>query len=477
MVGFGSNQKERQSTQLFLGGTESEPFSCDQAFLVGKTNIYVCGITIHNSYHIGHLRMMVSFDAIIRWLIELGYSLFFVRNVTDLDAKTLSWVEGPSSFWHTIGLMVSCFEKETGPLKTVGPDLEPRVTNYVCCIQRLIRRLVKLGSARLTENGDVLFQSHHAVPVVLKTPKRELEVGVWGKKAKASADDFAVWKSSSISEGHLNWLSPYGLGKPGWHIECSTMCQSAFRIGVDVHGGGQDLKFPHHYNETKQNDVLFKRNYVRCWIHNGLVSFGRAKMSQSVGNTAEAKSLLKMCSPEAIRFYILSSHYSSPFEYNFNQLQKAQKVWGDVSNTFLKLQYQSRREWAVDWDERGSVTFRNWMNQNACTPSAISSLLILLKLAIKRKRIVLGRQCQSLTKILGFSITQTKPSKDKKPDDCAWGAGLLVDSFLLYRCWLRSQHHFGLSDKLRLELCALGTIYDEGPTLSHWLWGTASAGN
>lgn len=127
MVGFGSNsQSWKEKGSLLLGSTKSETFSWDQAFLVGKTNIYVCGITIHNSYHIGHMRMLVSFDAIIRWLVELGYSLFFVRNITDLDAKTLSWVRETSSFWYTIGLMISCFKKETGPLKTVGPDLEPR---------------------------------------------------------------------------------------------------------------------------------------------------------------------------------------------------------------------------------------------------------------------------------------------------------------------------------------------------------------
>lgn len=439
------------TSQADLVGWQSESKS--------RVSIYVCGVTVHDSYHVGHLRMLLSFEVIIRWLRQLGYSTFLVRNITDLADRTLQLTIEKGDFWVRTETMVDRLEGEMGPLRVDCPDWEPRVTRHIRLLQKLVRKLVKLKAAQPTASGDVLFQP--------KPRAAQVESG----------PHFSVWKSSPEGKRQLGWLSPYGLGKPGWHLECSTMCYHSFGWGVSLHGGGQDLRFPHHQNEMELNSVLFSEGYVRRWVHNGLVSVGDAKMSDSASNARSVGPLLEEFSLGAVRLFILSSHYSSPLEYGQESLPRFERICRQLRSEVPKSIIPAERWCPVDWNERRGHHFWDWMNQDVSTPPAISMLLSSFRSASNRRSIPLLRQCVGLAGIIGLDVNHLVTAGKQESLALFLAPDLLVESHILSRCWARTCHHYSLADNLRTGLERAGTVLTDNQNISDWSWCSASVGH
>jgi cysteinyl-tRNA synthetase len=410
----------------------------------GKIYIYTCGVTVHKFCHVGHARMWISFDVVIRWLIELGYIVFLVRNTTDSDEKVfLKANTNPNWMYWTCG-MVKRLELESKELLVLRPDIEPTSTSYTQQILRAIRKLIKVKSAYLTQEGNVYFKVLTSSSGGLKTHHYFID--------KRNSADFALWKGSTVKG--LKWLSPYGLGKPGWHIECSVMSSKCFKTGVDLHGGGEDLKVPHHFNEETQNTSLVHPGFVKGWVHNGLVLMGGTKMSNSFINSIEVQGLLKCFHPEVIRFYFLCVNFTSPLHFNQRKIPEFQKVLFKIYQSIPRASVH--HEFCVDWSEKNAKRFKESMNMNINTSRAISDALVLLKEANRKRSTTLFRQFKSLMNILGLTGSSFIEFNDLDTSHHTFEWRVFVDLKVLERQRARTRKNYFGSDFIRSVLRKIG---------------------
>jgi cysteinyl-tRNA synthetase len=311
----------------------------------GKVGMYVCGVTVYDLCHVGHARSMVVFDVVYRYLRYRGYEVTFVRNFTDIDDKIINRANQEGTDYKNIAeRYIGEFKTDMGRLNLEPPTFEPRATDHISGMVALISTLMEKGIA-YESHGDVFFSIERFHPYG-KLSKRDLEEMQAGARVevdekKRNPLDFALWKASKPGEPF--WESPWGPGRPGWHIECSVMSQKYLGETLDIHGGGKDLVFPHHENEIAQSEAATGQPFARYWIHNGFVNINKEKMSKSLGNILTVKEILKEWHPEVIRLFLLSHHYRSPVDYAPESLTEAKSGLDRFYNTLKTIQDEMKK--------------------------------------------------------------------------------------------------------------------------------------
>ncbi|MFZ1535976.1 MAG: cysteine--tRNA ligase, partial [Chromatiaceae bacterium] len=292
----------------------------------GKVRLYVCGMTVYDLCHLGHARVMVVFDIVYRYLRHLGYEVTYVRNITDIDDKIINRAnEHGEAFADLTARFIQAMHEDAEALGVLPPSAEPRATAHIAEILAMIQVLIAKGHAYLADNGDVYYAvaSFPGYGRLSGKDPAELRAGsrVEPDEAKRDPLDFALWKAAK--PGEPAWASPWGPGRPGWHIECSAMSTCSLGNHFDIHGGGADLQFPHHENEIAQSEGATGEPFVNVWMHNGFVRVNEEKMSKSLGNFFTVREILERYRPEEVRYFILTSHYRSPLNYDEEHLEQA----------------------------------------------------------------------------------------------------------------------------------------------------------
>ena len=344
----------------------------------GKVRMYVCGMTVYDLCHLGHARVLVVFDVIVRHLRSLGYDVTYVRNITDIDDKIIARAQqNGEDIADLTERFIKAMHEDAAALGVQPPDAEPRATDSMDSILEMIGRLIDKGYAYQGENGDVFYAVGKFDGYGQLSGKRveELRAGarVDVDQAKRDPLDFVLWKSAKA--GEPGWPSPWGEGRPGWHIECSAMSTDCLGNHFDIHGGGMDLQFPHHENEIAQSEGATGEHFVNYWIHNGFVQVDEEKMSKSLGNFFTVREILQRYRPEEIRYFILSSHYRSPLHYSDDNLDQAR---GALQRLYTALRGSAVNDDAAldaDYEER----FRAAMNDDFNTPEALAVLFDLAR--------------------------------------------------------------------------------------------------
>ncbi|HEY8034828.1 MAG TPA: cysteine--tRNA ligase [Methylobacter sp.] len=383
---------------------KKEPF---QPRIAGKVGMYVCGMTVYDYCHIGHARVMVVFDTVARYFRYQGYELTYVRNITDIDDKIIQRaIENGEEYGKLTERFIDAMHEDERVLAVLPPDLEPRATQSIADIIAMIKTLVDKGLAYVGTNGDVFYAVTQFKDYGRLSGKNldDLQAGerVDVDLAKRNPMDFVLWKMAKANEPA--WDSPWGLGRPGWHIECSAMSTCCLGNHFDIHGGGMDLQFPHHENEIAQSEGATGEKFVNVWMHNGFVRVDDEKMSKSLGNFFTVREVLKQYRGEIIRFFILSSHYRSPLNYSDEQLN-------DAKAALIRL-YTALRgvETIADApvEETYKSRFEQAMNDDFNTPVALSVLFDLARELNKTKEVdrqkagLLAATLKSLGGLLGM---------------------------------------------------------------------------
>jgi len=379
--------------------------------VAGKVGMYVCGMTVYDYCHIGHARVMVVFDIAARYLRYSGYELTYVRNVTDIDDKIIKRAqENDEEITELTERFIEAMHEDERALAVLPPDIEPRATKSMDDIILMITGLIEKGLAYTGSNGDVFYAVNKFADYGALSGKKldELQAGerVEVDKAKKDPFDFVLWKKAKADEPY--WNSPWGRGRPGWHIECSAMATRCLGNHFDIHGGGMDLQFPHHENEIAQSEGATGEKFVNVWMHNGFVRINEEKMSKSLGNFFTVREVLKQYRPEIVRFFVLSSHYRSPLNYSDEQLDDA-----GAALTRLYTALRGVEVAAISTETEYSSRFKQAMDDDFNTPVAIAVLFDMARELNKEKNnntelaSQLAGELKELSNVLG--ILQDEP--------------------------------------------------------------------
>jgi cysteinyl-tRNA synthetase len=379
----------------------------------GKVGMYVCGMTVYDYCHIGHARVMVVFDTVARYFRHLGYDLTYVRNITDIDDKIIQRAhENGEDFSRLTARFIGAMHEDERALAVLPPDIEPRATQSIDSIVAMIESLLAKGYAYVGSNGDVFYAVEKFKDYGVLSGKKleDLQAGerVDVDAAKQNPFDFVLWKMAKANEP--SWPSPWGQGRPGWHIECSAMSTCCLGNHFDIHGGGMDLQFPHHENEIAQSEGATGEKFVNLWMHNGFVRVNEEKMSKSLGNFFTVREVLKQYRPEIIRFFILSSHYRSPLNYSDEQLNEAAAA---LNRLYTALRGVGVPDVPVLADYQGR--FEQAMDDDFNTPVAVSVLFDLARELNRNKSSDperAGKLAASLKKLGGLlGVLQSDPEE------------------------------------------------------------------
>ncbi len=430
----------------------------------GEVRMYVCGMTVYDDCHVGHARMMLAFDVVQRWLRASGYRVTYVRNITDIEDKIIKRAnekgESPSALTERV---IRAMHEDLGALGVEKPDHEPRATLYVPQMIDLIRRLEQKELAYRSADGDVNFPVRHFPPYGRLSGKSldDLRAGERVEVSTAKNDplDFVLWKHSK--PGEPAWPSPWGEGRPGWHIECSAM--SCARLGetFDIHGGGQDLQFPHHENEIAQSEGATGKPFVKYWLHNGFVRVASEKMSKSLGNFFTIREVLKHFDAEVLRFFLVRSQYRSPISYSDAQLHDAR---AGLMRLYTALKGFSG-EGKVDWEEAHAKRFREAMDDDFNTSEAVAELFNLAH-EVSKGRSELAAQLKGLGAILGVlqrdaqAFLQSAPGVESTDGE--------IDAKIKARLEARKARNYAEADRIRKELEAAGIVLEDAPGGTTW---------
>ncbi|MCQ8126888.1 cysteine--tRNA ligase [Methylomonas rivi] len=367
----------------------------------GKVGMYVCGMTVYDYCHIGHARVMVVFDTVARYLRYSGYELTYVRNVTDIDDKIIQRAnENGEDFSALTERFIVAMHEDERALAVLPPDIEPKATQSIADIIAMIAKLIEREYAYVGANGDVFYAVNRFQGYGKLSGKNieDLNAGerVDVDNAKRDPLDFVLWKMAKPGEPY--WDSPWGQGRPGWHIECSAMSTCCLGNHFDIHGGGMDLQFPHHENEIAQSEGATGEPFVNYWMHNGFVRVNEEKMSKSLGNFFTVREVLKQYRPEVIRFFILSSHYRSPLNYSDEQLDDAGAA---LTRLYTALRCIEITDVAIDADYK--LRFEQAMDDDFNTPVALAVLFDLARELNKAEdKTQLAASLKQLAGILGL---------------------------------------------------------------------------
>lgn len=438
----------------------------------GKIGMYVCGVTVYDLCHIGHARTFVNFDMIVRYLRYIGYDVTYVRNITDIDDKIIKRAnEKNMSSKELAEKFIEEMYVDFDKLNIKRPDIEPRATDHMAEIISMTQKLIDKNHAYVADNGDVMFSidSFKNYGRLSGQKLDELNAGarVEVEQAKRNPFDFVLWKMSK--EGEPYWDSPWGKGRPGWHIECSAMNSKILGTTFDIHGGGSDLIFPHHENEIAQSCCAHDTKYVNYWMHSGMVMIDHEKMSKSLNNFFTIREVLEHYDPETIRFFLLSGQYRSPLNYSQENLEQARAALGRLYNALRGIEgYQNHKH---QDDSEFINRFKVFMDDDFNTPGAMSVLFDLAK-EINRadgdEKISLAAQLYELGDILGILY--------QNPDDflkAGSGSGAdddvaLIESLIEERKQARARKDFAAADAARNKLTEMGIVLEDGPNGTIW---------
>ncbi len=440
--------------------------------------MYVCGPTVYDHAHIGHARSAVVFDVIRRWLEYRGYKVIYVRNYTDVDDKIIKRAKEEGISWKEVAeKYIASYEEDMKALNVKEPTYKPRVTEHIREIIEMIDGLIEKGYA-YEAGGDVYF-SVKKFPEYGKLSKRnveELRAGARIEPGENKKDplDFALWKKSK--EGEPGWESPWGVGRPGWHIECSVMSMKYLGETMDIHGGGLDLIFPHHENEIAQSESYTGKTFARYWVHNGFVMVNKEKMSKSLGNFFTIKEILERFSPDVLRLFLLSTHYRSPIDFSFERLEDAERALKRLLNFLDSLK---TIDGIQEVDGEGEPIpvgkyrrmFESAMDDDFNTAKAVGALFELVKRAnllkdraLKEGRITKDEKVsfreavefvENALRTLGFKLEKERESGLEEK---------LIELLIEVRGELRKKKEFQLADLIRDRLKELGIALEDLPT-------------
>ncbi len=434
-----------------------------------RVGMYVCGMTVYDYCHLGHARVMVAFDVVQRWLRASGYHLTYVRNITDIDDKIIRRAEENGETIDSLtGRFIGFMNEDADALGVQRPDHEPRATAHIDSMKKMIARLAERELAYQTGNGDVNF-AVRKFPGYGRLSGKSLDDLRAGDRVEIDPDkqdplDFALWKRAK--EGEPFWESAWGNGRPGWHIECSAMSTDLLGPHVDIHGGGQDLQFPHHDNEIAQSEGAMPadqtRGFVNYWMHNGFVRVDDEKMSKSLGNFFTIRDVLKRFDAEVVRFFIVRAQYRSPLTYSAGHLEDARQ---GLSRLYTALTGAPPTEAGPpDWNEPHGAAFRNAMNDDFNSPEAVAALFDLANEVNRHGDPKLLRQLRALGGCLGLLGRRSEAFLQA-------GAAMAedqIDAWIAKRLAARKAKDFAEADRIRNLLAAAGIALEDSPLGTKW---------
>jgi cysteinyl-tRNA synthetase len=451
----------------------------------GHVRMYVCGMTVYDYCHLGHARMLVSFDVVQRWLRASGLTVTYVRNITDIDDKIIRRaVESNQRIGEVTEFFINAMHEDELALGVQSPDHEPRATQYVGKMLDIIKVLEERGLAYQADDGDVNF-AVRKFDGYGKLSGRSLDDLRAGERVAVDASkrdplDFVLWKSAKPTEpADTRWESPYGEGRPGWHIECSAMSLALLGLPLDIHGGGPDLKFPHHENEIAQTEGAYGGQLANTWMHCGPLMVDAEKMSKSLGNFFTIRDTLVHYDPEVIRFFIVRSHYRSEQNYARDNLADAKAA---LTRLYTALANVDADDAGVDWEAPSGVAFRAAMDDDFNTPEAIA---VLFELAVEANKTGSARaagQLRALAGVLGLLQQDARSFLQGRRGaagvDAAVAAHALaagdeggvavtvqddVEARIEARRAAKAARDFAAADRIRAELLADGIVLEDKP--------------
>ena len=441
-----------------------EPFSPLEP---GHVRMYVCGMTVYDLCHLGHARSMVAFDVVLRWLKASGLRVTYVRNVTDIEDKIIKRaLENGETIRALTDRMVEALHQDADALGIERPTLEPRAMDYVPQMLSMINTLQSKGLAYQASNGDMNF-AVRKFPGYGQLSGKSLDQLQAGERVavddgKQDPLDFVLWKSAKPTEpDDAKWPSAYGVGRPGWHIECSAMGCELLGESFDIHGGGADLQFPHHENEIAQSQGASGKPMAQVWMHNGFINIDNEKMSKSLGNFFTIRDVLKVFEAETIRFFVVRSHYRSPLNYSDVHLNDAR---GALKRLYTALSLVKPDDVAIDWSNPFAQRFQAAMNEDFGTPEAVA---VLFDLASEVNR-SMSSQMAGLLKALGgvLGLLQDDPQRflqaGSEVDESA------IQAQIAARAAAKAAKNFAEADRIRQELTAMGIVLKDAPTGTTW---------
>ena len=456
----------------------------------GHVRMYVCGMTVYDYCHVGHARSLVAFDVVRRYLRDRGYRVTHVRNITDIDDKIIARAaENGEPVGTLTARFIDALHEDCEALGVERPEHEPRATEHIGAIIAMIETLIAKDYAYVAPDGDVLYSVSHFDGYGRLSGKilADLRAGarVEVNAAKRDPLDFVLWKVAK--PGEPAWASPWGSGRPGWHIECSAMAVELLGPHFDIHGGGQDLKFPHHENEIAQSCAACGTPFVNVWMHNGFVNVNAEKMSKSLGNFFTVREVLPRLRPEVMRTFVLSSHYRGPINYSEENLHQADAF---LERLYVALRNVAAQPQGVHFVGTGSGAtkrFRAVMDDDFNTPEALAVLqdlareLNVAKAAGDLAAPGLAGELRTLAAVLGILQLQpeiwlkTRPQRALSPVAGAEAQAPRpdapeIEALVTARTAARQARQFAESDRIRDELLARGVVLEDGPAGTSWRW-------
>ena len=432
----------------------------------GLVRIYVCGMTVYDYCHLGHARVLVVFDMVTRWLRASGYRVVYVRNITDIDDKIIRRAqENGESIQALTDRYIAFMQEDAAALGVLKPDHEPRATQHVAAMQRLIGALEHNGYAYVAANRDVCYSVRKFEGYGRLSGKslEDLRAGerVDVMEGKHDPLDFVLWKHAKEGEPpEAKWDSPWGSGRPGWHIECSAMSSELLGPHFDIHGGGQDLQFPHHENEIAQSEGANGCRFVNYWMHNGFVRVDDEKMSKSLGNFFTVREILEKFAPEVVRFFILRAHYRSPLNYSDVHLDDAR---GALTRLYTALKGIAPEMADIDGEEPHTARFRAAMDDDFNTPEAIAVLFELANEVNRTRSARLAGHLKGLAGVLGLLERDPVIFLQAAPTDAGLTDAAAIEARIAERVAAKKAKDYVAADRIRAELLADGIVLEDKP--------------
>ena len=436
----------------------------------GLVRMYVCGMTVYDYCHIGHARVMVAFDVVTRWLRHSGYQVDYVRNITDIDDKIIQRAnDNGEPFTELVDRMIVAMHEDEAQLNVLRPDQEPRATGHIEGMHRMIQTLIDKGYAYAAGNGDVYYRvgKFEGYGKLSRKKPEDLRSGARVEVGEVKEDplDFVLWKAAK--PGEPSWESPWGAGRPGWHIECSVMSTCCLGDSFDIHGGGPDLVFPHHENEIAQSEAATGQTYANTWMHAGAVRVDGEKMSKSLGNFFTIRDVLAKYHPEVVRYLLVSSHYRSPINYSEDSLKEARAA---LERFYLGL--KDLPQVAAAGGEQFSERFTAAMNDDFNSPEACAVLFDMvreinrLKATDQNAAAALAARMRELASVLGVLQLEADAFL------LAGGEGKLeaeaIEALIAQRLAAREAKNWAESDRIRDELAEQGVILEDSQGKTSW---------
>ena len=439
--------------------------------LVGnQVRMYVCGMTVYDFCHIGHARVMVAFDVVARWFRHRGYDLTYVRNITDIDDKIIKRAnENGETFEQLTERMIAAMHEDEARLNVLRPDQEPRASQHIEGMFSMIQTLIDKGYAYAPGNGDVYYRvgKFEGYGKLSRRKIEDLKIGARIEVDEAKQDplDFVLWKAAK--PGEPSWTSPWGEGRPGWHIECSVMSTCCLGNTFDIHGGGPDLVFPHHENEIAQSEAATGEQYAAAWMHAGAVRVDGEKMSKSLGNFFTIREVLEKYHPEVVRYLLVSSHYRSAINYSEDNLKEAK---GALERFYIAL--KGLPDAAPAGGEAFAERFAAAMDDDFNSPEACAVLFEMVREVNRLKETdvaaaaALAASLRQLAEVLG--VLQLDADTFLQAGAAGKVDAAEVEALIAARLQARADKNWAESDRIRDQLTSIGVVLEDGKGGTTW---------